>query len=91
MCLRTCSVCFHVSVIAWPIVPAVNTICLPPSNEENSQLREPKCLSNRLTDQGTYLCFTDPGGIQFFPFTQSILIQAPLVPQLNFDRKKKAS
>jgi len=38
-----------------------------------------------------YLCITDPGGIQFFPFTQSIQIQAPLVPQLNFDRKKMAS
>lgn len=72
------SVCFHVSVIARPIVLAVNTICLSPSNEENLQPREPKCLSNRRADQGTYLCFADTGGIQLFPYTQSILIQAPL-------------
>ncbi len=72
------SVCFHVSVIARPIVLAVNTICLSPLNEENSQPREPKCLSNRRADQGTYVCFADPGGIQLFPYTQSILIQASL-------------
>lgn len=60
MSLSTCRVCFHVSVIAWPIVPAVNTICLSPSNEENSQLREPKCLSNSLADQGDVFVFHRP-------------------------------
>lgn len=89
MSLSTCSVCFHVSVIARPIVLAVNTICLSPLNEENSQPREPKCLFNRRADQGTCV-FRRPWRHSIISLhTINPNSSTIILPQLNYDSEKR--
>lgn len=49
------SVCIHLSAIARPIVPDVNTICLHPTRKTCTP--ESQCLSNRPADQDHVFVF----------------------------------